>query len=418
MKSEGFFGQPIWFILTIWLLSRALILLAMLGVAPLLAAPSGGIQAEFGWDVFSAWDSNFYQQIAHKNYDGLGSFPGANVAFFPLFPLIIGLFIRLGFPAAVAGTLINNSAFLVTLFILYHWVKRTNGHQCARWAILVLAWCPLSLFATVVYTEGLFLCLSTASLSAFDRQSYLQAAIWGALATATRITGLALIPAFLLTAWRSKAPIIAYLSSLGSAVGVLIYSSYCWIQFNDPLAFITVQHTQWNRSQGLDWQGWQTMLLEITTGKSQWNYQQIQDLGHPFLFLVICAISYGLWCYRRHLGAGFDYSLWFLIFLLWLMIGDPLLNTVSVWGGFYLIWHLRHRLSFVIVVYGFSALGLLLASGGTISLNRLAYGIISLSLALGVLLSDYPRWGYATIGFFGLLLVSFSIRFAQHLWVA
>ncbi|XTZ19598.1 MAG: mannosyltransferase family protein [cyanobacterium endosymbiont of Rhopalodia fuxianensis] len=418
-KLEKFFWQPLWFIIGIWLLSRGLILVGMLGIAPLLEAPSGGIKTEWGWGVFSAWDSNFYQEIATANYDGIGTIPGANVAFFPFFPLTIRIVMGLGLSAEVAGTLINNLAFLGTLFIVFHWVKRTDGIKTAQWTTTILAWCPLSLFTAVVYTEGLFLFLSTASLWAFDRQSYLQAAAWGTLATATRITGLALIPAFFLTAWCRRVPITAYVTSFGSALGVLLYSGYCWVQFNDPLAFITVQHTQWNRSRGIDWQGWGTMLVEITTGRNQWHYENSWDLLHPFLLLLMSIIAYALWHYRDCLGeTRFDYSCCGLLFLVWLLIGDPLINTISVLGGIYLLWHLRNQLSFVVVTYGFSSLGLLLASGGTISLSRLAYGIISLSLGLGVLLSNHPRWGYAMIGFCTVLLVSFSIRFAQHLWVA
>ncbi|WP_267384717.1 hypothetical protein [Cyanobacterium sp. uoEpiScrs1] len=416
---EQFFGQSLWFIIAIWLLSRGLIIVGMLGIAPLLDAPSGGIQAEWGWEVFSAWDSNFYQKIATANYDGIGTLPGANVAFFPFFPLTIRIVMGLGLSAEIAGTLINNLAFLGTLFIVFHWVERTNGVRAAHWTTTILAWCPLSLFTAVVYTEGLFLFLSAASLWAFDRQSYLQAAAWGMLATATRITGLALIPAFLITAWYKRIPITAYITSFGSTLGVLLYSGYCWIQFNDPLAFITVQHTQWNRSRGIDWQGWGTMLVEITTGRSQWHYDNLWDLLHPLLLLLLSVIAYVLWYYRDYLGSTcFDYSCCGLLFLLWLLIGDPFLNTISVLGGVYLLWYLRNRLSFVVVVYGFSALGLLLASGSTISLSRLAYGIVSLSLGLGIVLSNHPRWGYATIGFYTVLLVSFSIRFAQHLWVA
>jgi Gpi18-like mannosyltransferase len=103
---------------------------------------------------------------------------------------------------------------------------------------------------------------------------------------------------------------------------------------------------------------------------------------------------------------------------LWLLAGDPLTNVVMVIGGGYLLWYLRDRLSPVTLTYGFCALGLLLASGSTISLNRLAYGIVSLTVALGVLLARHPRWGYMTLGFFTILLISFSIRFAQHQWVA
>ncbi|MGI2902401.1 hypothetical protein [Tolypothrix sp. VBCCA 56010] len=37
---------------------------------------------------------------------------------------------------------------------------------------------------------------------------------------------------------------------------------------------------------------------------------------------------------------------------------------------------LRRELSLITVVYGFCGIGMLLASGGTISLNRLSYGIV------------------------------------------
>ena len=40
------------FPLTMFFLSRGVILLAMLGIAPLLQAPPGGIKAQFGWDLF------------------------------------------------------------------------------------------------------------------------------------------------------------------------------------------------------------------------------------------------------------------------------------------------------------------------------------------------------------------------------
>jgi Gpi18-like mannosyltransferase len=106
------------------------------------------------------------------------------------------------------------------------------------------------------------------------------------------------------------------------------------------------------------------------------------------------------------------------VLFLWLLAGDQLINTAMVLGGGYLLWHLRTKLSLVTVIYGFCALGLILASGGTWSISRIAYGIVSLSIALGVLLERYPRWGYATMGFFTILLASFAVRFAQHLWIA
>ncbi|MGL5032535.1 MAG: hypothetical protein ACRC6M_01880, partial [Microcystaceae cyanobacterium] len=133
------------FPVSMWLCSRLIIVVAMLGVAPFLNATNGGIQAQFGWDVFSAWDSDFYQKISTSGYEVLANHqPGANVAFFPLFPIAIYLVHQLGIPTAIAGTVINNLALLGTLILFYDWVASHNGESVARWVTAVLAWCPLS----------------------------------------------------------------------------------------------------------------------------------------------------------------------------------------------------------------------------------------------------------------------------------
>ncbi|WP_245824249.1 mannosyltransferase family protein [Planktothrix tepida] len=403
------------FALTMGVLSRSIILLTFFAIA--FFSP---VSSQWGWEVFSAWDSPLYQIIATSGYEVINQTePGGNVAFFPLFPLLIRGLMNLGLPFEVAGVLINNLAFFGALILLYQWVEITNNSQAARWATAILAWCPLSIFGTVIYTEGLFLFLSIAALKAFDLEKYPQVILWGSLATATRITGIALIPAFLITAWQKRKPAIAYLSGLLSGCGLLFYSLYCWIKFNNPIAFITVQHTQWQRQTGFDSQGWLKMIMQILIGSQNWKKGTIVDPWHPFLVIILAIIGYLLWRYRDQLGeVKFDYSFCFLLFILWLIAGDPLLNTSIILGSGYLLWYLRYELSLVAVNYGFCALGLLLASGGTISLSRLAYGIVSVSLALGVMLSHHRRWGYVTLGFFTLLLISFSVRFAQHLWVA
>lgn len=410
------------FALTMGILSRTIILLTFFALSWFSSVPSQpqAVKTEWGWGVFSAWDSPLYQIIATSGYEVINQTkPGGNVAFFPLFPLLIRGLINLGLPFEIAGFLINNLAFLGALVLLYNWVETTNNSQAARWATAVLAWCPLSIFGTVIYTEGLFLCLSIAALRAFDLEKYPQVILWGSLATATRITGLALIPAFLITSWQKQKSAIAYLSGLFSGLGLLFYSLYCWIKFNNPIAFITVQHTQWQRQTGFDSQGWLKMIMQILIGSQNWKQGTIVDPWHPILVLIMMMMGYLLWRYRHQLGeAKLDYSFCVLLIILWLIAGDPFLNTSIILGGGYLLWYLRHELSLLAVNYGFCALGLLLASGGTISLSRLAYGIVSVSLGLGVMLSHHRRWGYVTLGFFTVLLISFSVRFAQHLWVA
>lgn len=403
-----------------WLSSRGIIWLVMLGIAPLISGSSEVITVKAGWEVFSAWDSNFYEQIATSGYEILeNNAPGANVAFFPFYPLLIRLLMTVGLSAVTAGTLINHIAFLVTLIILYDWVDLNQGQKVAKWTTATLAFCPLSLFGSVVYTEGIFLLFSTLALSAFDRGYYWRSALWGSFATATRITGLALIPAMLLTAIFKRLSIKAYLASFLTSIGVMAYGVYCWMTFNDPKAFITVQYTQWDKKTGIDLTNWGRMLVEITAGAKNWNQGTLVDLVHPLIFGSICLIAFLLWYFRGKLGrAKVDYGFFSLFVLLWLLAGDPLLNTLSIVGGVYLLWRLRRDLPLIAVSYGFCSLGILIASGGTASLNRYAYGIISLTMGLGVVFTRFPRWGYAMMGFFTLLLITLSLRFAQQLWVA
>jgi hypothetical protein len=89
-----------------------------------------------------------------------------------------------------------------------------------------------------------------------------------------------------------------------------------------------------------------------------------------------------------------------------------------VFGSAYLFWHMRHQISRVATVYGLFSFLLIINSGAILSVNRYVYGVVSASLALGVLLSRHPRWGYATMGLFGTMLVGFAIRFAWWRWVA
>jgi len=418
MLKGNLWSNGLIFAAAMWLLSRLVIAVAMLLIAPSLPTPPSGILPTVGWGVFSAWDSSFYEKIATSGYEYATNGNEHSVAFFPLFPVFIRTVMVLGLPVEVAGTLLNNLAFLGALIVLYAWVEERHGISAARWATAVLAWCPLSLFGTVIYSEGLYLLFGTAALRAFDRKQYAGVAIWGTLATAARPTGLALIPAFLIVAWRERSGARAYLASLAAGGGLFLYSLYCGIQFGDCLAFLHAQQA-WRPRAGFDWLRWWKMLMQILIGPTNWKYGSIKDPWHPLLFLLIMGSSYLLWRDRKHLSsAKLNYGFAFLGLCLWLLAGDPLTDVVMIFGGGYLLWHLRSQLSPVDVTYGFCALGLLLVSGGTISLNRLAYGIVSLAIALGVVLARYPRWGYTVMVFFAILLTSFAVRFAQKQWVA
>lgn len=418
-KNEAVFPAAMWF------LSRILIWVAMLLIAPHLPPNTGN--SPLGWAAVDGWDSVHYRAIVTSGYEFVDDGKQHNLAFFPLFPLSIWALMRLGLSFEIAGTLVNNLAFGAALYCLYFWVKEQCGIKAAQWATAVVSWCPMAMFTGVIYTEGLYLFLSTAALWAFDRKEYRWVVFWGAMATATRPTGMALIPALAIAAWKERRPLIAYLASLASATGILLFSLYCAIYFHNPLAFIAAQRG-WRPSLGFDWQGWLNMLMQVVVGDNwQFGWVQnphggLQDPWHPLLFCVVVGGIFLIWRTRKSLHSmNRMYSFYALIAFLLIIaeekIINNLLNALMLLGGGFVLWHLRTKLTPVAVTYGFCGIGLLLASGGTISLSRLAYGIVPLNVAIGVLLSRYPRQGCLMLGLFAMLLVKLAVGFAQEQWV-
>jgi Gpi18-like mannosyltransferase len=371
------------FVIAMWLSSRLVIVMAMEIIAPLL--PTAVMQQKVnmeareafpgfvptsGWELFSHWDGNWYRQVATLGYEYANDGNQHSIAFFPLFPLVTRAVMTLGLPFEVAGTLVNNLALLGALGVLYFWVKQRHGISPARWSTAVLAWCPFSLFGTVIYTEGLFLLLSTAALRAFDNRQHAWAALWGAMATATRVNGAALLPAFLLVAWRERRPLVAYAAGIATCGGLVLFSVYCAIRFGDPLAFVHAQEG-WQPHTGFNWRVWWDLFAQDLIGRQGWSTAFI-----------------------------------------------ALIKVATFFGGTYLLWRLRAQLSRVAVAYGFCSIGLVIISGAIKSIARFAYSIVPLSIALGLVLDSHPRWGYATMGLFTILLVYFSVRFSWILWVA
>lgn len=370
-KSHNWVEELI-FVIFIWLLSRLVVVIAMQVIAPIAPlAPithsgilplgfSPGFVPKSSWEIFSHWDGAWYKKIATVGYDYVNDGKYHTVAFFPLFPLITRGVMLFGLRFEVAATLVNNLALLGAMWVVYGWMRSHYGISKARWSTAILAWCPLSFYGTVAYSEGLFLLLTAAALRAFDNSQYARASLWGAMATATRSTGLMLFPSFLIVAWKKKLPLPAYFAACATTIGLLLFSLYCALRFGDFLAFVHVQ-------QAWDWQHpewWNILTKAVTLDK------------------------------------------------------ENLLRIVMFFGGGYILWHTRAKLPLVAVVYGFASLAMIQATGSLSSVSRYVYGIVSVSLALGVLLASHPRWGYFTLSLFAFVLAYLTIKFAWWHWVA
>ncbi len=175
--TENKFFFPI----TIWLFSRILITIIMLLIYPLIVDSLNNFHGGLNWGIFSGSDTYYYKKIATEGYSFSVERKEYLVAFFPIFPLLTRVVISIGIPFEIAGLLINNLTFLGTLIIVYDWTNKCYSKSVAQWTTAALAWFPLSIFNTVLYSESLYLFFSTLALRAFDQKQYVWTALSGAM---------------------------------------------------------------------------------------------------------------------------------------------------------------------------------------------------------------------------------------------
>jgi Gpi18-like mannosyltransferase len=408
-------SDEILFVVFMWFLSRLVLTIGMQLIAPLhhfnpVSFNEPGLDTlqiknftpHLSWELFTHWDGEHYRNIVNKGYTYIINHKQNNIAFFPIYPAVVKLFVSAGIPFDIAGTILSNGTFLAALLVFYQWIDQLYNQSVARWSTAVMAWFPLSLFCSLTYTESFFLFFTISALYTFENRQYGWATLWGILATATRPPGLALIPALLLVAWLEHRHLRAYLSALMMAGGIMAFSLFCWIRFDEPMAFLLAQ-SDWHQPSWIDL--CRDIIMPIFT------------INLPiYLYAMAIALITSIGILIRYYP-GWGYAAMGLVGLPVVAYFTALLQILMPLTATWLMWHCRRQLNQVFLLYGWSALGFLLLSGTKMSIHRHIYAIAPLSLALGLLLSRYPRSGYATIGAFGLLLLSYSVRIAWWDWI-
>jgi hypothetical protein len=133
----------------------------------------------------AAWDAGNYLTLARYGY-GVGRYLDA---YFPAYPTLVRFGAWSDKAALVTAILVSLAALLGALYFLYRLVALECGPATARLTVLLMAFFPMSLFFSAVYTESLFLLLTVAAFYAGRRGWWARAGIAGALAAATRPTG-------------------------------------------------------------------------------------------------------------------------------------------------------------------------------------------------------------------------------------
>ncbi len=202
-----------------------------------------------GW---SKWDAAWYALVAFDGYVGPSGEPVQTRGFFPLYPMLmrVASWLQPGEVTrgdmAVWGVVVANICFLGMVVMLAKLIAIHHGNEVALTAVTLLMVSPMAFFLNAGYSESLFLLCSVVAFWFAYKRQWIPASAAIALASATRLTGLALIPCMLWIAWRQRAQIrnLIMIPVVG-ALGTLLFAMWTWWKYDDALAYWHAQDAFW-----------------------------------------------------------------------------------------------------------------------------------------------------------------------------
>ncbi len=320
-------------------------------------------------------DAGHYMDIAENGYHwapfDVNSRRSQSFAFFPLFPMLLWLLGHVTKDAILWGAALNNVFFFLAL-VLLHKLTLAFGYDesVARRTIFYLAAFPASYFFSVPLTESLFVLLTVASFYAAKRERWWAAGVIGMFASATRLTGVLLLPSLLVLSWQMyrSLQVRKIPGLLLIPFGLFAYMFYSWWLSGDALAF---------KHAGEAW------------GRN------------PSIFFLSPLIKYLANPYH--------------IVLPW---NIQLFNASAAFLCFVCIYILARRREWALAFYTFMSVAVPLSSGMLQSLERYTMGFFPVFIALGIVAKSEPSdqvIRFIFIFLLGIMTALYAARFTNAL---
>ncbi|MFH9073514.1 glycosyltransferase family 39 protein [Streptomyces alboflavus] len=212
------------------------------------------------WHLLAeSWDCDWYLRIAAHGYaDTLGhAFDTNNLAFFPLFPLLI----RAGdallpAPRGAVGLALAVGCSFLAAWGIFKVGDRLHGRRAGVLLVTLWACLPVALVQWMGYTESLFTALAAWSLYAVLTGRWVWAGALAALAGLTRPTGIAVAAAVSVTALlalRRRFDARALTGALLAPLGWLAYVGWVGARLGRWDGYFAVQklwHNEWDGGVG------------------------------------------------------------------------------------------------------------------------------------------------------------------------
>jgi hypothetical protein len=212
-------------------------IVARLVVVPVLVLSAQGDRFYAG--ALLSMDGQWFRLIAVDGYDvpyvrgNWSEYP-----FFPLFPAIASVPMRLGIPDTVALAGVAWLASLIAFAGVYRLASTHLAPSTARWAVWLCALAPGALSLVLGYSDAVFLAGAVWALVAADSRRWVLAGVIAVCATASRPNGALIVAALIIAVLVARAGWRAALAvSVPSAAFLLGWMAYLGERTGDPLAF-------------------------------------------------------------------------------------------------------------------------------------------------------------------------------------
>jgi hypothetical protein len=215
------------------------------------------------YDRLLVWDGGWFLRVATNGYPhgytygADGRLEANELAFFPVYPMLIRLFTALGLEPGSAAVAVSWAAS-VGAAVALHLLGTSLHSRRAGWALVAICCsAPVSIVLSMAYSESLFIALVAGMLAAAHRRVWWAAGLLGLGAALTRPTGAAAAVALAVAAalavrdrtgpdrggtWK---PIVAALVALA---GVPAYLGWVALRVGDPSAWFRIQSAGWGTS--------------------------------------------------------------------------------------------------------------------------------------------------------------------------
>lgn len=227
------------------------------------------------WELLGSWDGVWYRTVVERGYDQVvplapdGTYATTNLAFFPLFPRLIG-WLDPVLPGGVlaAQLTVAWAGGAAAAWGLYTVGAHLRGRRAGVLLALLFAVLPHAVVESMGYTESVFTAFAAWSLWAVLRRQWIAAGLLCSLAGLTRPTGAALAAAVgiaaLVAACRRPRTWEAWVGGALAPVGLLAYADWVGDRLHRFDGYLVVQGDGWGMAFDGGGYWWDTLFQVLT----------------------------------------------------------------------------------------------------------------------------------------------------------